>query len=380
MKRIYLDHAATTPLAATAREAMLPFLESQFGNPSSLYLEGRTSRQATDSARVVISEAMDCLFAEIAFTSSGTEAAVMAIIGACLAHQGGSRNRLVFGAIEHHCVLSCQKIAERLGYRVNIAPVDHYGRIDIDSLANLMGNDILLVAVQHANNEIGTVQPIDEVLGLCKRFGALSFCDAIQTFGTYPVPDADLTSLSAHKVNGPKGVGALRVRAGTKIEPILAGGGQERELRGGTENVAGIVGFGAAVTQLQGCPDGRQNARSMFVESLDSKVHDYLVWTTPLSWGENSSKLLPGHVHFRFPGIKADSMLVRLDRLGVSASSGAACSSGSLEASHVMMACGYDENAARESLRFTFGRESTVDDAIEAALLVAESFKAIKRS
>ncbi len=369
--RIYLDHAATTPLLPEVREAMRPWLESAYGNPSSLHEEGRRAKDALDEARETLAEALGCLFAEVVFTSGGTEAANLAILGAALANRDTRRNRVFFGAAEHHCVLHTVPLLERLGYRVEIAPVDRIARIDLDALEGMLGDDVLLVAVQHANNELGTIQPAAEIAKMAREAGALYVCDAVQTFLCGPLTPkadtlgADLLFVSAHKAYGPKGAGALYVRAGTKVQPVTVGGGQERELRAGTENVAGIVGFGAAVRPLHSHPElseRTRTARDSFRRSLDESRPEGLRWTL-----EDSRDALPGHAHLRLDGLSAESMLIVLDRMGVAASSGAACSSGSLEPSHVLLACGYSEREAREGLRFTFGIDSTEAEAAEAA-------------
>lgn len=375
MKRIYLDHAATTPVLPEVVEAMRPWIEGEFGNPSSLHEEGRRAKDAIDASREILSEALGCLFAEVLFTSSGSEAANLAVIGAALANEDAGRTRVLLGAAEHHCVLHTRPILERLGYRVETVPVDGYARTDLDALESLLGEDVLLVSVMHANNELGTIQPARTIAGLAHRAGALYHCDAVQTFLTqidgspWRVSDlgADLLTVAAHKVHGPKGIGAIYIRAGVKLKPLTVGGGQEREMRAGTEDVAAIVGFGAAVSALPARPDIRAAARDTFLAAIDAvpSVPDRL-------------QALPGHAHIRFPGASAESMLILLDRLGVAASSGAACSSGSLEPSHVLLACGYSVEEASEGLRFTFGRETTVEEALEAARRVSEAAEQIR--
>lgn len=375
MKRIYLDHAATTPIHPVALEAMQPWLREGFGNPSSLHAEGRKAKDALDKSREVLSQALGCLFAEIVFTSSGTEAAHLAIIGAALGNKDLSRNRVLLGAAEHHGVLETQVLLRRLGYVVEIIPVDRQGGICMDSLGSRLGEDVLLVSIMAANNELGTLNPIPEITQLAHSRGALVHTDAVQSFLTEPNPQGvDLLSIAAHKVNGPKGVGALYIRAGTSIEALTLGGGQERELRAGTENVAGIVGFGAAVEWRLQNPSEKQKPRDAFLCRLkEQQTSDWLL-TSPVE------RILPGYAHLRFPGIGAESMLINLDRLGVSASSGAACSSGSIQPSHVMLACGYTETEAREGLRFSFGIETTIAEAQEAAERVAKAVNQIATS
>lgn len=386
MNRIYLDHAATTPLLPEARAAMEPWLAGEYGNASSLHEEGRRARAAIDEAREVLSSALGCLFAEVLFTSSGTEAANLAIVGAALANTDSSRNRILLGAAEHHCVLHTRSMLERLGYRVELIPVDRIARIRLDALGDGLGPDVLLVSVMAANNELGTIQPVAEVANLAHRHGALYHCDAVRTLGTSDIGfrisdwECDLASFSAHKLYGPKGVGAIYVKAGTKVKPLTVGGGQEREMRAGTENVAAIAGFAAAVQALESTRAGSeskiqnptskiQNPRDLFVDRLAAAG---FIPTVP-----NQDDTLPSHAHVRLPGVNAETMLICLDRAGISASSGAACSSGSLEPSQVLLACGYSAKESREGLRFTFGRTSTIEEAEEAASRVIEVGKAL---
>jgi cysteine desulfurase len=380
MRRIYLDHAATTPPLPEVLEATTPWLSAHYGNPSSLHAEGRQAKDAIDASREVLSEALGCLFAEVLFTGSGTEAANLALVGAALANGDASRNRILMGAAEHHCVLHTKDLLRSLGYHVELVPVDRIGRLRLDVLADRIDRDVLLVSAMHANNELGTLQPAREIADLAHTLGALFHCDAVQAF-LQPAPspwkvadlDADLLTLSAHKVNGPKGAGAIYIRAGIKLKPLTVGGGQEREMRAGTENVAAIVGFAEAVRWHRAHPETTEQkraARDAFLSAspdLERSVPD-------------SNKTLAGHAHVRVPGASAETMLILLDRMGVSASSGAACSSGSLEASHVLLACGYSEDEARQGLRFTFGHETTVHDAQEAANRVCEAAQQVLAS
>lgn len=376
--RLYLDHAATTPLFPEVRVAMLPWQEGGFGNPSSLHEDGRRAKDAIDQARETVSGALGCLFAELLFTSSGTEAANLAIVGAALNNKDQRRKRILLGAAEHHCVLHTQPILERIGYRVEHIPVDREARLDLNMLEAMLNDDVLLVSVMHANNELGTMQPVKEVAEITGRYGVLFHCDAVQTFLNKKIEGLggretgpDLLTLSAHKVNGPKGVGAIYIRAGVKLQPTAVGGGQEREMRAGTENVAGIAGFGAAVARHVAEPGlmaAKRTARDAFLAALPDAV-----LTVP-----DRRATLDGHAHLRFPGIDAETMLIRLDRMGISASSGAACSSGSLEPSHVLLACGYSNQEAKEGLRFTFGWPMTVDEAIAAAEIVRQCAEDIR--
>ena len=355
---------------------MAPWLEEEFGNPSSLHQEGRRARQAIDEAREQVSARFGCLFAEVVFTSSGTEAMNLALAGFALAHRDGNRRRVLMSAGEHHAALHSAPFLRSLGFEVEFVPIDRSGRVELDLLESSLGDEVLLLALMHANNELGTLQPVEVAATLCRSRGVAFVCDAVQTYCRAEVPwtvetlDADLIAVSAHKVNGPKGVGALYVRAGTKLQPLNLGGGQERELRAGTENVAGIAGFGAAVRRPLLGSSGR--ARAEFFRSLEASGLEF-ARSVP-----REAACLSGHAHLRLPGVTAESMLIRLDRMGVAASSGAACSSGSLEPSHVLLAAGFSETEAKEGLRFTFGSETTEDEAREAAGRVADAAQAIR--
>lgn len=376
MDRIYLDNAATTPLCPEAASAMAPWITFEFGNPSSLYEEGRQAKDAIDVSREILSGALRCEFGEITFTSSGTESCNLAIVGAAAAYDG-PRRKALFGASEHHAVLHTQKWLERLGFQTELVRVDRAAAIDLDDFASKLSDDVFLVSVQHANNEFGTYQPIEHVIASAHSAGALVHVDAVQTLGVNDLSPlastADLISLSGHKVYGPKGVGALFVKAGTQVWPTMVGGGQERERRAGTENTAGIVGFGAAVRSFQSDPGRNERkiqSRNLLLELLRTEGFEPTV--------PDLDRVLPGHVHGRFPGVSAESLLLRVDRMGVSASSGAACSSGSILPSHVMLAAGFGIAEAKEGLRFTAGAETTLAQAQEAAQRILEAVRAIR--
>ncbi len=362
MRRVYLDYAATTPIDPQVRQAMEPFLKEVFGNPSSLHRWGRRACLAVDEARETLAFALGCDPAEICFTSSGTEACNLAIIGASL-KAPAHRRHLLISAIEHHAVLNAGEWLQPFGYTVELLPVDSYGQVDPDEVRRRIRHDTWLVAVMHANNEIGTLQPISAIGAICREREVLFHVDAVQTFGLLPVKvdelGCDLLSVSAHKLYGPKGVGALYVRAGTPLQPLMVGGGQERERRAGTENVAGIVGFAKAVQVAEGQREEdaqRLTAlRDAFIESVLQRVPDVQLTGHP-------RERLPGNAHFRFVGVPSDSLLIALDRAGIAASSGAACSAGSLEPSHVLLALGWDENSAQQGIRFTLGRHTTREE------------------
>lgn len=363
MKRIYLDHAATTPMSASVRAAMEPWLSDGFGNPSSLHEEGRRARAAIDEARETIAERLGCLFGEICFTSSGSEAVNLAVVGTAWKNRGGPRNRILVSAAEHVCALDSVSRCSDFGYEVQRVRATRNGQLDQEHLGSLLAEDVLLVSALHANNELGTIDDAAAIGSMAHAVGALYHCDAVQSFMQldWTVRDlrADLVSLSAHKIYGPKGVGALYVRSGVKPAPLVIGGGQERELRAGTENVAGIAGFAQAVKDFDSGETGA--ARDAFVNAI-LKNPNGLVQTV-----EPGIPTLPSHAHFLLPGATAETALILLDRLGVSASSGAACSSGSIEPSHVLLACGHSVEAANGGLRFSFGSGISVADALQAA-------------
>lgn len=355
---IYLDHAATTPICDEARQAMTDAIEV-FGNPSSLHTAGRKAKDLIDIARERITSALGCGFPEFIFTSGGTEAANLALVGSALANET-DRRKIVLSAVEHHCVHGPALLLSKLGYEIIDCPVTRESAFDLDRLKELVDDQTLLVGMMSVNNETGFIQPIAEAVSIAHAAGATFFCDNVQGFrkGAIDPIDlgADLVSVSSHKINGPKGIGGLYVRPGTKIKPLISGGGQEREVRGGTENLIGAVGFGAACTV--GCCDVRQ-MRNLFWDAL---VEAGGVPTVPAR-----EKLLGTHAHFRFPTVDSGTLLIRLDREGVCASGGSACSSGAAEPSHVLKACGFKSWECNEGIRFSFGRGNTMEEARRAA-------------
>ena len=363
LSRIYLDHAATTELLPDVKVRMKEAM-NQYGNPSSLHQDGRNAKHEIDWSREIVAEALGCMFAEVVFTGSGTEAANLAIIGTALANEDSKRNRILLSAVEHHCVLNTQFILRKLGYRVELIPVDHESFVDLAKYSELLADDVLLVSMMSANNENGAIQPLKEAIRLAKRAKAKFHSDHVQGFlKSTPNPSlfgADLVSVAAHKVNGPKGVGALAVLNGAKIKPLITGGEQEREMRGGTENVVGIAGFGEAILAHQ----------APKLRILRDKLLDSILKIGAVPTVKDRTRTLDSHIHVRFPGIDAETLLIRLDRAGISASSGAACSSGSIEVSHVMLACGYSEVEAKEGIRFSLGGSNTTEEIDRAAVAI----------
>jgi cysteine desulfurase len=370
--RIFADHASTTPLLPEAEKAALKWIDHG-GSPSSLHADGRAAKDAIDEARAQVSAAMGAMFGEVIFTSGGSESAVTAVIGAAL-KAPDSRRRVLLGSAEHPCVLNTRPILERLGFKVELVPTDAQARVDIDKLAETISDDVCLVSAMQVNNEVGSINDTDRIAGLCREKGALYICDAVQGFPYLKPPDADLVATSAHKIGGMRGAGALKVRAGVKIAPLIAGGGQEREMRGGTENTAAIVAFGAAAEYGFGNREAILNTKtdacSAFFDGLAQSRIEVIDTVSGVP-------LMPGIVHLRFPGVSAESLLIRLDSEGVSAGSGAACSSGSIEASHVLLAMGMSEEEASEGVRFSFGWSTSVEEAEKAGQITGECVQQI---
>ena len=374
--RIYLDYAATTPLNPEVRAVMEPFLSGDgFGNPSSLHADGQRAKRALDAARDSLADALDCQFAEISFTGGGTESDNAALVGVMLANKTRG-NHLITTTIEHEAVTETARFLETLGFRVTYLPVDEFGTVSPSSVADALTDETVLVSVMHANNEVGTIQPLREIADIVHARGALLHTDAVQTFGQLPLTVAalgvDLLTLSAHKIYGPKGAGALYVRSGIAIEPLLHGGGQERERRSGTENVAAIAGFGEAVRLL--LPERNAEAarlthlRDRFWSALSERIPGVVLNGHP-------TNRLPNNLNFSLPGLDAETLLLSLDRVGVSASSGSACTSGSIEPSHVLSAMGLSDARLKSALRLTLGRGTTgeeIDRTVEILAGIAE--------
>ena len=368
IQRIYLDHAATTPLRPEVRAAMEPYLSADgFGNPSSLHADGQRAKRALDAARDTLACALGAQFSEITFTSGGTEADNAALVGVMLARGRGSH--LITTQIEHEAVIETARFLEKLGFSVTYLPVDEQGRVAPRSVADALTDRTALVSVMHANNEVGTVQPLREIADLVHAHGAYLHTDAVQTFSQLPVNvhdlGVDLLSVSAHKIYGPKGVGALYVRSGIPIEPLLHGGGQERERRAGTENVPAIAGFGEAVRLL--LPEREAVAarltllRDTFLAALRQRIPSMVLNGHP-------AERLPNNINLSFPGLDAETLLLTLDRAGISASSGSACTSGSIEPSHILTAMGLPDDRVNSAIRLTLGRDTTraeVDRAVD---------------
>ena len=362
--RIYLDHSATTPLDPRVRAAMEPFLETIFGNPSSLHSEGREAREAVERARAQVAALLGAEPAEIIFTGSGTEADNLALLGAFPAE--GASGHMVASAIEHPAVLETCRFLEQFGAEVTLLPVNSNGIVEPESLLRVLRPQTRVVSVMAANNVVGTLQPLTELARITKRQGTLFHTDAVQAAGKIPLDvnrlPADLVSLSAHKLHGPKGVGALYVRRGVRLHPIVFGGGQERGLRSATENVAGIVGFGVAAAIAR----EEMAAEASRLVGLRERLLSRLRETVPQAYLiGHPFKRLPGHLCLGFAGQEGEAikLLLALDQAGVAVSSGSACSAHHAgEPSYILTAMGFDPIRARGSLRVTLGRFTTQEE------------------
>jgi cysteine desulfurase len=360
MKRIYLDHAATTPLDPQVLEKMLPYLTEYFGNPSSIHSFGRETRKAVEDARAIITQEIGADGPqEIIFTGGGSESDNLAIKGVALANKERG-NHIITSAIEHHAVFDTAHSLEKMGFKVTYLPVDADGLVNVNDLVNSLTDQTILVSVMHANNEVGTIQPIAEIGRILRERKILFHTDAVQTVGTIPVNvkelSADMLSMAAHKFYGPKGVGALYVRKGVKLTPLIYGGAQERNRRAGTENVAGIVGMGRA---LQLASEHMAVNQSRILELRDYLIDKVLERFEYVRLNGHRTQRLPGNANFSFEFIEGESLLLNLDLKGIAASSGSACTSGSLEPSHVLLGMGICHEIAHGSLRLSLGKSNT---------------------
>ena len=359
---IYLDHAATTPLDRSVLAEMEPYLCEVFGNPSSIYQSAREARRALDEARDTVADILNARAREIVFTSCGSESDNLAIKGVAFANRSRG-NHIITSQIEHHAVLhSCQYL-EKFGFRVSYLPVDRNGLVDLELLKQEIGDETILVTIMYANNEIGTIQPIEEIAQICKERRVYFHTDAVQAAGALDLDvkrlGVDLLSLAGHKFYGPKGIGALFVRRGVQYWPQQHGGTQERNRRAGTENVAGIVGFAAALRAAYENFDQINShsalLRDRLIEGILSQVDNAVLSGHPTSRLSNNAS-------FCFENIEGESILLALDQRGIMASSGSACTSASLEPSHVLMALGLPAHFAHGSLRLTVGKDNTMEE------------------
>lgn len=360
--RIYLDHAATTPLDPRVEGAMRPFVRERFGNAGSIHSFGREAKAALDSARDTVARVLGCTSAEVVFTGGGTESDNLALLGVARANRQRG-NHVVISAFEHHAVMEAALLLEEWGFEVSRLPVTPDGMVEPQSLAEAMSHDTTLVSVMLANNEVGAIQPVAELAAIARERGALFHTDAVQAAGAVASAvdrlGVDLMSLSAHKIYGPKGVGALYVRRGTRITSIMGGGEQERELRPGTENVPGIIGFAAA---LELAEEMREAETARLAPLRDKLVGGVLDAIPGSRLNGAREPRIAANANFAFEGVSGETLLVKLDLLGIAASSGSACAAGSLEPSHVLRAMGLSKPLAQSALRISLGRATTERD------------------
>ena len=362
MRMIYLDHAATTPTRPEVVKVMLPFFTDAFGNPSSIYSYGQEAKGAVEEARTKVAELIGARSEEIIFTSGGTEADNYALKGVAYANERKG-NHIVTTSIEHHAVLEVCKFLGRRGFKITYLPVDKYGLVDPDDVKRAITDKTILISVMHANNQVGTIEPVEEIGEIAREAGVCFHTDAVQTLGHIPVNvdklKVDLLAISAHKLYGPKGVGALYVRKGTRLVSFMHGGEQEKRRRAGTENVPAIVGLGRAV-ELAGQEMGKEAERLAYLR--DKLIKGLVEKIDHIRLNGHPTRRLPNNVNVSVDFVEGESMLLNLDLEGVCASTGSACSSASLEPSHVLLALGLSPEQAHGSLRFTLGRENTAAD------------------
>ncbi|MEB3101999.1 cysteine desulfurase family protein [Ferviditalea candida] len=371
---IYLDHAATTPLQPAVFEAMLPYLNGHFGNPSSIHAYGRAARKALNDARDLIANELGCQPGQLVFTSGGTESDNLALFGVSNAY-GKDKKHLITTQVEHHAVLNACRRLEELGYEVTYLPVDGSGVVSLTELEAAVRPETFLISVMYGNNEVGTIQPISEIGRFARKQGILFHVDAVQALGSEEIDlsdlPVDLMTFSAHKINGPKGVGALYVSPHVRLSPVLFGGNQERKRRAGTENVAGIVGFSKAVQfAKENLSEKRQQMerlRQRFLLTLQSCLNPESGFIV----NGNSDRRLPHILNVSFPGTDTETLLMNFDLEGIAASSGSACTSGSFELSHVLEAMNLSPEIAHSAVRFSFGWGNTEEEIHRAAEIAA---------
>jgi len=361
MKKIYMDHAATTQTSKEVVEAMQPYFLEKFGNASSLHSFGREAKDALENSREIIAKSIGAKPEEIIFTSGGTESDNMAIKEIAFINREKG-NHIITSSIEHHAVSHTCEFLEKMGFKVTYLPVDQYGIVNPADVEKAITSKTILVTVMHANNEIGTIEPIAEIGKICKKHKIPFHTDAVQTFGKIPIDvnkmNIDLLSSSAHKLYGPKGVGFLYIRKGTKIGPLIHGGGHEFGLRSGTENIPGIVGF-AKATELAVKNMNKESKNEIMLR--DKLINEVLKIPNTRLNGHPKERL-SGNAHFSFRGIEGESLIMHLDMQGIAASTGSACSTKSLKPSHVLTAIGLDAVTSHGSLRLTLGKDNTEND------------------
>ena len=361
-KMIYLDNAATTKTRPEVVEAMLPYFTESYGNPSSVYTFSAKSKEAVTKAREIIADSLGVKSNEIYFTAGGSEADNWALVAAAEAYEAKGKH-IITSKIEHHAILHTCEYLEKRGYEVTYLDVDENGVVKLDELKKAIRPDTILISIMFANNEIGTIEPIKEIGAIAKEHGILFHTDAVQAYGHVPISadeyNIDMLSASGHKINGPKGIGFLYIRKGVKIRSFIHGGAQERRRRAGTENVPGIVGFGKAVQLAMDEMEERTKKEVEMREYLMEKVLREVPFTRIN--GSRTSRL-PNNINFAFQFIEGESLLIKLDMAGICGSSGSACTSGSLDPSHVLLAIGLPHEIAHGSLRLTLSEENTMEE------------------
>lgn len=375
---IYLDYNSTTPVDRAVLDAMLPYFADNFGNASSIHSSGQRGRSAVDAARDSVAALIGAKTAEIVFTSGGTEADNLALFGS-VAASNHSRKHIITTAIEHHAVLNAAQALEKQGIDVTYVPVGASGIVDPQDVRRALRPETILISVMHANNELGTIQPIEEIGRIAAEADVYFHCDAVQSAGKLPLDvnrlGVDLLSISAHKIYGPKGVGALYVRAGTPLEPQFHGGHHERDRRPGTENVPGIVGFGKAAELAR----VRLTTESARIESLRDRLEEMLLNSlASVRVNGDRSRRVPNTTNLAFAAAGGEALVIALDLQGVACSTGAACSSGAVEPSHVLLAIGLSPDEARSSLRFSLGRTTTAAEIDRAADIIPPTVERLR--
>lgn len=380
MERIYFDYAATTPTDPAVVEAMKPYFFEKFGNPSSIHSFGQEAKKAMEEARAKIADFLGAKPEEIVFTSGGTESDNSALFGILWAN-AAKGNHVITTALEHHAILEPAQFLEKQGYKVTYVKPDQYGAVSPDDIAKEITDKTVLISVMHANNEIGTIQPIKEIGLIARGKGIYFHTDAVQTVGHIPVNvnelNVDLLSLSGHKFYGPKGVGCLYIKKGTRIQPYLRGGGQERHRRASTENVAGIVGVGKAIEL---CAQNMQSEAAEQTRLRDKLITEIQKRIDRVYLNGHPQNRLPNNVNFSVEFIEGESMLLNLDMMGIGASTGSACTSGDLEPSHVLLSIGRPHELCHGSIRLTLGRftkEAEIDRFLEVFPKIVSKLRAM---
>ena len=376
--KVYMDYAATTPVDPRVFKAMAPYFSEKYGNTMSIHAQGREAKEALEESRKTVAALMNAEPYELAFMGSATESNNMALKGVAYANRKKGKH-IIVSAIEHSCVLEPARWLEKQGFEITRLPVDNFGFIDLTQLENVIRKDTILVSIMHANNEIGTIQDIQKIGKICKEKNVYFHSDAAQTFGKLPIDakkmNIDLLSISSHKMYGPKGVGGLYIRKGTTIEPLLHGGGHEFKRRASTVNVAGIVGFAEAARIQEKEMDS--DAKKQII--LRDKLINGLLKIDDSHLNGHLTKRLPNNTNFWFAYIEGESLLMQLDMNGVSASTGSACSSDSLEASHILLAIGLKPQEAHGSLRLSLGKYTTNEDVNYVLEVVPKSVERLRK-